>query len=165
MKRRHYLLATLIFTAVLVTFIFFQRNESTTLTDGEVEPLSPKLIASRSDMSDAVTSQYSIVFADVDWSSYAKMARKIVDEFAFNWQESENQPDISFFIIALTNAQSDAPDYVQRWLDSDPRLAELEVRGSGDVVWLKDGNVLQLMPAYDATPTKLTSETLSLFAE
>lgn len=93
------------------------------------------------------------------------IARRTVTEFAVQWRQNGSDPFIDFYFLDLTNDQKNAPAYVSEWLDSDNRLSGLPIRGSGDVVWLKDGSFQKWRPAYDATVNDLNAETKAVFGD
>ncbi|MEM7476809.1 MAG: hypothetical protein AAF483_17635 [Planctomycetota bacterium] len=116
-------------------------------------------------MQNALESTKAVIFAHVDWAVHSLIARRTVTEFAVQWRQNGSDPFIDFYFLDLTNDQKNAPAYVSEWLDSDNRLSGLPIRGSGDVVWLKDGSFQKWRPAYDATVNDLNAETKAVFGD
>ena len=124
----------------------------------------PIQIESAEQMDLALTSSSAIIFAHVDWSSTSFLARKNFADFVLHWTENGNR-HIDFFFLDLTDAQQNAPTHVQQWLASDIRLSGLPIRGSGDVVWLKNGKFRKWITAYNLTPDDLENETKTIFSQ
>ena len=122
-------------------------------------------ISTRSDLNDALASPNAIIFAHVDWAAHSVMARKTVTEFALQWRRNREAPHVDFYFLDLTDAQQNAPAHVSEWLTSDNRLEGLSFRGSGDVVWLKNGVFQKWIPACDTTVDELDAETKTLFTD
>jgi len=119
----------------------------------KVSDQSPDLveIVTARQIENALDSPNAIIFAHIDWSTQSYIARDTVTEFALHWYEKKNTPTVDFFVLDLTNSQQHAPAHVRNWLASDPRLNGLSTRGSGDVVWLKNGAFQKWSPACKAT--------------
>ena len=113
-------------------------------------------------MADALAAPNAVIFARVDWSTYSAVALHKLTAFARRWHQA-GKTRIDFFVVDLTNAQTDASAHIAAWLSSDSRLSGLPVRGSGDVVWLKNGAFQKWLPAYDATVDDLEEISDSIF--
>ena len=161
---RRFSLRTLIVACVLAGVLIGYNREPIARRfnlDVNSPPLMP--ISSAEQMESALTSPNAIIFAHVDWSPTSFQARDNVTEFARRYRQNWVGRPIDFFLLDLTIAQSQAPAHVSDWLASDSRLSGLPIRGSGDVVWLKDGTFQKWISAYDATVDDLNAETENVF--
>ncbi len=133
------------------------------LTSDSDPPSPMHVIDSESDMRKALTAPHAIIFAHVSWSMHSMVANKVVDKFAHDWKQSGKAPKITFYFLDLTEEPNPNPAYVTNWLNSDSRLSGLSSRGSGDVVWLRNGTVEAWAPAYDSTAAELNLQTKKHF--
>ena len=161
---RRFSLRTLIVAFVLATILIaIYRDPIAKFLNLRVTSSPLTEISNATQMHDALASPNAVIFAHVDWAVHSVIAHKTVTDFALQWRRNGGDPHIDFYFLDLTNAQQNAPAYVHEWLASDTQLAGLPIRGSGDVVWLKDGTFQKWIPAYDATVDDLNAETENVF--
>ena len=157
---RRFSLRTLIVACVLVAILIgYYREPIVRLLNLDDNSAALTVISSATEMDDALASPNAIIFAHVDWSASSVVARSTVTDFALHWHRNGNAPHIDFYFLDLTDAQQNAPAHISKWLSSDTRLSGLPIRGSGDVVWLKNGAFQKWLPAYDTTVDDLNTET------
>ena len=125
--------------------------------------VAPTVISSAKELDDALTSPNAIICVHVDWSPSSLIARNTVNDFSVHWRRNGGIPHIDFYFLDLSDAQQNAPAHISKWLSSDKRLSGLPIRGSGDVVWLKNGVLQKWLPAYDASVDDLNATTESIF--
>lgn len=125
-------------------------------------PLMP--ISTADEMEVALSSPYAVIFANVDWSGTSQVSGSIVSDVAKRWRRNRNVPKVRFYSLDMTNAQTVCPDYIQRWIASDQRLSMWPITGSGEVVWIKNGVVVDAIPtALDHTADELVGMTKKNF--
>jgi hypothetical protein len=148
---------------VAVLVVAFYREPIARFLSVTVIPSPLRPINTQTDMEKALASPNAVIFANVDWSLTSAVARKTVGDFAREWHRTKNNPTVSFYLLDLTDASENFPPHVNNWLQSDTQLMGLPDRGSGDVVWLKNGVVQKWLPVYDKTTDNLNEQTQEIF--
>jgi len=99
-------------------------------------------ILSEEDFALTLAEQHSVIYFFVDWSVYAVQGRRMLEEL-----ELLCSPDLkgSFWIADISSIESPAA-FLGEWLKhqerSDLKIFNLVASGSGSVVWLNRGAVV-----------------------
>ena len=122
-------------------------------------PLKP--VATEKELEAMLDQPRAIVFINADWSMDSAVAKRSVVEFARDWRWFRREPNVSFYVIDITDSNPDL-DF-DKWTETDSRLWHVR-GGCGSVIWLRNGSVEHVFePNMRTTQFTLRQKTVSSF--
>jgi hypothetical protein len=106
MKR--FSLRTLLFACVAVAVflgIFRESIIDSIKLNADRYPMT--LISNEEELAEAILMPRSIVLINADWSVNAKISRIAVEKFARDWRWRDRKPELSFYMIDITDKNPD----------------------------------------------------------
>ena len=101
----------------------------------------------------------AIAFIHADWSITSVYAKREVENFVFDWQWNNREPDLTFYLIDHTES---TPSWLIEWGNSNDNLSCVH-NGYGETIWLKDGEVLLRVEGQQNVHIDLRRKTAELF--
>jgi hypothetical protein len=113
---------------------------------GVKEPELLRPINTASDLEEALKAPRAVVFIQVRWSLTSMVVRRSLEEMIRTWRDDRDTPPVSFYVLDVTKDYRKKPQRIQQWLTSHPALKRATNTGAGEVIWLRDGEMLQCTP-------------------
>jgi hypothetical protein len=121
-------------------------------------------IRSNAELNRAFSDEYCVIFIDVDWSIYPSLTRDRICELEEYWRSQNRPTGVSFYTLDLSRTK-ELPDHMTRWLSSEPQLAGIEMSGMGEIILLRRGVIIDVLPAYELASEELIKKTRFAFAQ
>ena len=120
-------------------------------------------IRSEAELDCALGDEYCVIFVDVDWSIYPHLTRDRIHELQEHWRSRKHPAGVSFYTLDLSGT-NELPNYLTHWLSSESQLAGIELSGIGEIIMLRKGVVVEVLPTYDIATDELIKKTSVAFA-
>ncbi|MCA9175859.1 MAG: hypothetical protein KDB14_15345 [Planctomycetales bacterium] len=124
-----------------------------------VRTMPYQTISSQADWDHVISSDRAVIFAHVSWSLASEVGKQKFSQLARKWRATRGVPDVSFYLLDLTEAQASPPEFFSDWIQATPELERLRQTGAGETVWLANGSISLLQAIYDVTVEKLEQQT------
>jgi len=122
-----------------------------------------EFIRSEAELDCALSDEYWVIFVDVDWSIYPQLARDRIHELQEHWRSRKHPAGVSFYTLDLSETK-ELPNYLTQWLSRESQLAQIELSGMGEIIMLRKGVVVDVLPTCGFATEDLIKKTSVTFA-
>jgi hypothetical protein len=98
------------------------------------------------DFESMISQQHSVIYFYVDWSTYAVQGRVLLEELEASCDHDESKP--VFWLADVSELESPAAflgEWLKRQERKDLKMFNVVAAGSGSVVWLSQGAVVDFV--------------------
>lgn len=116
----------------------------------------------------ATKAEQAVILINLDWSIQCVMARVPFAQFMLDYRSSRPHGKLLFHYIDCTNITQDYSPLTDLpgWQELDDKSPGTLISGYGEMVWLKNGQVLRVAPIWDVrSRDKLIKITDELMAD
>ncbi|MEQ8784928.1 MAG: hypothetical protein RIC55_01455 [Pirellulaceae bacterium] len=96
-------------------------------------------IESDADLEEALKAKRAVVFIEVGWSLNSVVVKRNLEEMIRKWRRLEGAPDVSFYVLDLTDHGQNKPPGIRQWVESVPAIKRSTYNAMGEMFWLRDG--------------------------
>ena len=103
-------------------------------------------ILNEDDFKSVISQEHSIIYFHVDWSAYSFQGRVMLQELESSYGSDESKP--AFWLADVSELESPAAflgEWLKRQERKDLKMFNVVAAGSGAVVWLSQGAVVDFV--------------------
>ncbi len=119
-------------------------------------------IMNEDDFKSVISQEHSVIYFHVDWSTYSVQGRVMLEDLESSWSSDESKP--IFWLADVSELESPAA-FLGEWLKrqdrTDLNMFKLVAAGSGSVIWLSQGGVVDFVQSathYDLDALRIRTE-------